>query len=35
MLMPCLDQLVALSLDGPVSDRFYRTQPLLFACSTW
>ena len=31
MLMPWLDELVALSLDGPSLDRFYRLQALLFA----
>lgn len=31
MLMPWLDELVALSLDGPAPDRFYRLQALLFA----
>ncbi|MAY51024.1 MAG: AraC family transcriptional regulator [Microbacterium sp.] len=31
MLMPWLDELVALSLDGPSPERFYRTQALLFA----
>ncbi len=31
MLMPWLDELVALSIDGPSSDRFYRLQALLFA----
>jgi AraC-like DNA-binding protein len=31
MLMPWLDELVALSLDGPSPDRFYRMQALLFA----
>lgn len=30
MLMPWLDELVALSIDGPTSRRFYRTQALLF-----
>lgn len=31
MLMPWLDEMVALSLDGPSPDRFYRMQALLFA----
>ncbi len=31
MLMPWLDELVALSLNGPSPDRFYRMQALLFA----
>ena len=31
ILMPWLDELVALSLDGPSPDRFYRMQALLFA----
>lgn len=31
MLMPWLDELVALSLDGPTPERFYRLQALLFA----
>lgn len=31
MLMPWLDELVALSIDGPTAQRFYRTQALLFA----
>lgn len=31
MLVPWLDELVALSLDGPSPDRFYRMQALLFA----
>jgi AraC-like DNA-binding protein len=31
MLMPWLDELVALSLDGPAPERFYRMQALLFA----
>ncbi|UAL30426.1 AraC family transcriptional regulator [Nocardioides rotundus] len=31
MLMPWLDELVALSLDGPAPERFYRLQALLFA----
>lgn len=31
MLMPWLDELVVLSLDGPSPDRFYRLQALLFA----
>lgn len=31
MLMPWLDELVALSLDGASPDRFYRMQALLFA----
>ncbi len=31
MLMPWLDELVALSLDGPSPERFYRMQALLFA----
>ncbi|MCW4353449.1 AraC family transcriptional regulator [Hoyosella sp. YIM 151337] len=31
MLMPWLDELVALSLNGISSDRFYRMQALLFA----
>ncbi|GAA1553304.1 hypothetical protein GCM10009691_29600 [Brevibacterium picturae] len=31
MLMPWLDELVALSLDGPAPERFYRMQSLLFA----
>lgn len=31
MLMPWLDELVALSLDGPSPNRFYRMQALLFA----
>lgn len=31
MLMPWLDELVALSIDGPSPDRFYRLQALLFA----
>ncbi|GAA1488227.1 AraC family transcriptional regulator [Brachybacterium sacelli] len=31
MLMPWLDELVALSLAGPLPDRFYRLQALLFA----
>lgn len=31
MLMPWLDELVALSLDGPSPERFYRLQALLFA----
>ncbi len=31
MLMPWLDELVALSIDGPTAERFYRTQALLFA----
>lgn len=30
-LMPWLDELVALSVDGPVPERFYRMQALLFA----
>jgi AraC family transcriptional regulator len=30
-LMPWLDELVALSLDGPPPERFYRTQSLLYA----
>lgn len=30
MLMPWLDELVALSIDGPSPGRFYRTQALLF-----
>lgn len=31
MLMPWLDELVALSIDGPAPERFYRMQSLLFA----
>lgn len=31
MLMPWLDELVALSIDGPSPERFYRLQALLFA----
>lgn len=31
MLMPWLDELVILSLDGPSPDRFYRMLALLFA----
>lgn len=31
MLMPWLDELVALSIDGPSPQRFYRLQALLFA----
>lgn len=31
MLMPWLDELVALSLDGPSPEHFYRLQALLFA----
>lgn len=31
MLMPWLDELVILSIDGPSPDRFYRLQALLFA----
>lgn len=31
MLMPWLDELVALSIDGPAVERFYRKQALLFA----
>lgn len=31
MLMPWLDEVVALSLDGPSPDRFYKLQSLLFA----
>lgn len=31
MLMPWLDEMVALSLDGPTPGRFYRLQALLFA----
>lgn len=31
MLMPWLDELVALSLDGPSPERFFRMQALLFA----
>lgn len=31
MLMPWLDELVALSIDGPGPERFYRMQALLFA----
>ncbi|WP_244259422.1 MULTISPECIES: AraC family transcriptional regulator [Microbacteriaceae] len=31
MLMPWLDELVALSIDGADSDRFFRMQALLFA----
>lgn len=31
LLMPWLDELVALSVDGPSPDRFYRLQALLFA----
>ncbi|WP_223881350.1 helix-turn-helix domain-containing protein [Nesterenkonia ebinurensis] len=31
MLAPWLDELVALSLDGPSPERFYRMQALLFA----
>lgn len=31
MLMPWLDELVALSIDGPPRDKFYRMQALLFA----
>ncbi|GAA1491271.1 helix-turn-helix domain-containing protein [Brachybacterium sacelli] len=31
MLMPWLDEMVALSIDGPSPDRFYRMQALLFA----
>lgn len=31
MLMPWLDELVSLSLDGPSPERFYRLQALLFA----
>lgn len=31
MLMPWLDELVALSLDGPSPKHFYRVQALLFA----
>lgn len=30
MLMPWLDELVALSIDGPAPERFYRMQALLF-----
>jgi len=30
MLMPWLDELVALSINGPSPERFYRTQTLLF-----
>ena len=30
MLMPWLDELVALSLDGPTPEKFYRMQALLF-----
>lgn len=31
MLTPWLDELVALNLDGPTPERFYRVQALLFA----
>ncbi len=31
MLTPWLDELVALSIDGPSPERFYRMQALLFA----
>lgn len=31
MLTPWLDELVALSIDGPAPERFYRMQALLFA----
>lgn len=31
MLIPWLDELVALSIDGPSPERFYRLQALLFA----
>lgn len=31
MLMPWLDELVALTVDGPAPERFYRMQALLFA----
>lgn len=31
MLMPWLDELVALSIEGPAPQRFYRMQALLFA----
>ncbi|WGP07831.1 helix-turn-helix transcriptional regulator [Bacillus subtilis] len=31
MLTPWLDELVALSVDGPTSEQFYRMQALLFA----
>lgn len=31
MVMPWLDELVALSLEGPAVERFYRKQALLFA----
>lgn len=31
MFTPLLDELVALSVDGPCTKRFYRTQALLFA----
>ncbi|WP_238146737.1 helix-turn-helix transcriptional regulator [Ornithinimicrobium murale] len=31
MLMPWLDELVSLSLDGPSPEKFYRMQALLFA----
>lgn len=31
LLMPWLDELVALSIDGPPPERFYRAQSLLFA----
>lgn len=31
LLMPWLDELVALSLDGPLPESFYRLQALLFA----
>ncbi|WP_449280378.1 helix-turn-helix transcriptional regulator [Leucobacter sp.] len=31
MLMPWLDELVALSIDGPSPEQFYRLQALLFA----
>lgn len=31
ILMPWLDELVGLSLDGPAPERFYRMQSLLFA----
>lgn len=31
LLMPWLDELAALSIDGPAPERFYRTQALLFS----
>ncbi|HAM44292.1 helix-turn-helix transcriptional regulator [Ornithinimicrobium sp. Y1847] len=31
MLMPWLDEMVALSIDGPAAESFYRLQALLFA----